>query len=82
MSSSRSQVRTELDKLLLTSPGGREPCPLVAMPVMLDTGVDPPGACRLVNVRMVWNILQRRSSAPFWNRSASKEGILLSQFHF
>lgn len=65
---SGSQVHTELDTLLLTSPAGREPCPLVEVPVILEEGVDPPGACRLMNLAKCSNILCAvcRFTYPFW----------------
>ena len=62
---SGSQVHTELDTLLLTSPAGREPCPLVEVPVILEEGVDPPGACRLMNLAKCSNILCAVSPTPF-----------------
>ena len=62
---SGSQMHTELDTLLLTSPAGREPCPLVEVPVILEEGVDPPGACRLMNLAKCSNILCAVSPTPF-----------------
>jgi hypothetical protein len=62
---SGSQVHAELDKLLLTSPAGWVPCPLVEAPVILEEGVDPPGACRLMNLAKCSNILCAVSPSRF-----------------
>jgi hypothetical protein len=68
----------KLDTMLLTSPGGRLPCPLVATPVFGNAGSGPPGACRLMNLARIANILllpfldlQMYLGSPFGERVTS-----------